>query len=348
MGPRAALWCMTQRLRLVLAASCCVLAMPAGAQEGSNELFARKTITIHVGNTVGGSYDLWSRLAARFLGRYIPGNPTIVVQNMPGAGSLRVANFMYGAAPRDGTALGMVVETVAIEQALGNASTQYDARKYVWVGRLAAAAGVHVMWHSAQVQTLDDAKKFESRLAGTGAGSLAETIPTLLNALIGTKFRIVRGYPASNEAMLGMERGEVDGVAANLLALRVGKPEWLRERKITVMLQDLANRRADLPDVPALGELGDTDEAKQLFGLYTSMGAIGRSIFAPPGIPATTARVLRDAFSAMGHDPEFIAAARQLGGELELANGEELQRAVERTLDVPASAIERARSIFAR
>jgi len=320
----------------------------ASAQNNRGEIFAKKTITIYVGNTAGGSYDLYGRLAARFLGSFIPGNPTIVVQNMPGAGSLRLANFMYSAAPKDGTALAVVVETVAIEQALANSSVQYDARNFTWIGRLAASAGVHMMWHTSKVQSLEDAKKFESLLAGTGIGSLAETIPTLLNALIETKFKIVRGYPASNEAMLAMERGEVEGVAANLVAVQVGRGEWLRDRKVKIILQDLPARRSDLPDVPALGELGDTTEAKQLFRLYASMGAIGRSVFAPPGVAPTHTQVLRQAFSIMGRDPQFVRAAKQLGGELELATGEELQEAVLKTLDLPASALERARAIFAR
>lgn len=320
----------------------------ASAQEDRSNIFAKKTITIYVGNTAGGSYDLYGRLAARFLGKFIPGNPTVVVQNMPGAGSLRLANFMYGAAPKDGTALGIVVETVAIEQALENSSVQYDARRYTWIGRLAASAGIHVMWHTSRVQSLEDAKKFEALLAGTGTGSVAETVPTLLNALINTKFKIVRGYPASNQAMLAMERGEVEGAAANLVALRVGKGEWIRNGKVKIILQNLPVRRSDLPDVPALGELGDTAEAKQLFRLYASVGDIGRSIFAAPGLPADNARILRESFAAMARDPEFIQAAKQLGGELDFETGEKLQQAVAKTLDLPASTLERARAIFAR
>ena len=207
-----------ERSLITAAVAMFVAAHAAGAQEDRGEIFAKKNITIYVGNTAGGSYDLYGRLAARFIGKFIPGNPTVVVQNMPGAGSLRVANFIYGAAPKDGTALGIVVETVAIEQALGNSSVQYDARQYTWIGRLAASAGVHVMWHTSKVQSIEDAKKSEALVAGTGTGSVAETVPTLLNALIDTKFKIVRGYPASNEAMLAMERGEVEGVAANLVA----------------------------------------------------------------------------------------------------------------------------------
>jgi tripartite-type tricarboxylate transporter receptor subunit TctC len=324
----------------------CAAISAAQAQTNAEPTFAHKTITIYVGNTAGGSYDFYARVAARYLGRHIPGNPTVVVENMPGAGSIRLANYMQSAAPKDGTALGIVVETLAIEQALGNPAVQYDARRYYWIGRLAASAGVHVMWHTSKVQSLDDAKRTEALVAGTGAGSLAETIPTLLNALIGTKFKLVRGYPASNEAMQAMERGEVEGVAANWVNLKASKPEWIRDHKIKVIVQDLPTRRADLPDVPALGELGTTQEAKQLFGLYGSMGAIGRSLFTAPGVPPSTVKILRDAFTALSNDKGFLADVKRTGGELDIAPGAQLQQAVEKTLDISQSTVSMAKSIF--
>lgn len=319
---------------------------PVAAQEDNSAVFARKTITIYIGNTAGGTYDLFGRLVARHLGKHIPGRPNIVAENMPGAGTIRAANFVYGAAPKDGTALGIVTETVAIEQALKNSAVQYDARKYTWIGRVAASAAIHMMWHTSKVQSIEDAKKFEAPLAGTGAGNVAEVIPTLLNALIGTKFRIVRGYPAANEAMLAMERGEVEGSSSNWLTLKQAKGDWLRDKKVKVILQDLPSRRPDLPDTPSLGDIGETQEAKQLFGLYGSMGAIGRAFFAPPGVPALNTRLLREGFLAMTRDAEFIAEAERLGGELEIATGQDLQQAVEKTLDVPQSVLDRAQAIF--
>ena len=333
---------------LLLAAIATIAIAPARAQEDAASVFAKKTITIYIGNTAGGTYDLYGRLLARFLGRHIPGNPTVVAENMPGAGTIRAANYVYAAAPKDGTALGIVTETVAIEQALQNTAVQYDARKYTWIGRVAASNAIHMQWHTSKVQSIEDAKKFESPLAGTGAGNVAEVIPTLLNALIGTKFKIVRGYPAANEAMLAMERGEVEGSSSNWLTVKFGKREWLRDKKVKVILQDLPARGPDLQDVPALGELGETPEAKQIFGLYASMGSIGRAFFAAPGVPPRNAKILRDGFAAMTKDPEFIAEAARLGGELDIASGEELQAAVEKTLDVPASVPERVRAIFAR
>ena len=333
------------RLLGVLLASLC--AQAAQAQDAA-PYFAKKTITIYIGNTAGGTYDLYGRLAARFLGRFIPGNPTIVAENMPGAGTLRAANFIYNVAPRDGTALGIVAETVAIEQAMANPSVQYDARRFTWVGRLVSSAGVHVMWHTSKVQSIEDAKVHEGLLAGTGAGNVGETVPALMNAFLGTKFRIVRGYPSASEAMLAMERGEVEGVAANWIGLKASKPDWIRDGKIKVILQYLPKRSRDIPDAPSLGDIGVSEESRQLFGLYGSMALVGRSLFAAPDVPPANAKILRDAFDAMGRDPEFLAEAARVGADLDMASGKDLQDSIGETLTVPQSAIEKAKAIYAK
>lgn len=317
----------------------------ARAQEAD---FSRKTITIYIGNTAGGTYDLIGRLVTRHLGRFLPGNPTVIAENMPGAGTLRAANFIYSVAPKDGTALGIVTDTIAVEQALLNPAVGFDARRFTWVGRVAASYAVHIIWHTSKVQSIEDAKHAEATVAGTGAGNVAETVPTLLNAVIGTKFRIIRGYPAANEAMLAMERGEVEGAAVNWATVKTAKAQWLRDRSVRVILQDLAERGPELPDVPALGELGDTLEARQLTGLYASTGAIGRAIFAPPGLSAAVSKALRGAFAAMTQDAAFIADAGKINAELAIASGADVQKAVEQTLNVPASTLQRAREIFGR
>ena len=228
---------------------------------------------------------------------------------MPGAGSLKAANYLYEVAPRDGTALGVVVESAALEQALANPAVQYDAAKFTYVGRVATSNNIFMQWHTAKVQSLDDAKRTETSLAGTGPGSIAETVPRLLNALVGTRFKLISGYPASSEAMLAMERGEVEGASSSWAAVKVGKQAWLRERKIRIILQTTPERIAELPDAPSLGEIGDTPEDKQVFALYASGSAIGRSVIAPPGLPAERVGALRDAFQKMVKDPEFVADA---------------------------------------
>src|SRR5947207_667734 len=292
---------MWSRLACSLAVAACAAGFAAdiALAQPAEQFFAKKTITISIGYTAGGSYDLYGRLVARHLGKHIRGQPTIVAQNMPGAGSLKAANYVYEVAPKDGTALGVVVESAALEQALSNPAAQYDAAKFSYVGRVATSNNIFMQWHTSKVQSIEDSRKFESTLASTGPGSIADTVPRLLNALAGTRFKLVSGYPASTEAMLAMERGEVEGASSSWAAVSVAKKEWLRDKKIRVILQTAPERTADLPDAPALPELASTAEDKQVFELYASGSAIGRSVIAPPGLPTDRVQALRAAFAAM-------------------------------------------------
>jgi tripartite-type tricarboxylate transporter receptor subunit TctC len=332
--------------RSLLAGAIACLGIDAGYAQQVD--FSRKTITIYIGNTAGGTYDLMGRLVARHLGHFLPGNPTVVPENMPGAGSLRAANYIFNIAPKDGTALGIVTDTIAVEQALRNPAVQFDARKLAWIGRVAASNAVQIIWHTSKVQSIEDAKHFEATVAGTGAGNAAEVVPKLLNAVIGTKFKIIKGYPAANEAMLAVERGEVESAVPNWATMKTTRASWLQDGNAKVILQYLSERGPELPDVPALGELGDTPESKQLLGLYANTGAIGRSFFGPPGLPPPVTKELRNAFIAMAKDPAFIADANQINAELQFGSGEEVQEAVGRTLNVSETVLQRAREIFAR
>jgi tripartite-type tricarboxylate transporter receptor subunit TctC len=319
---------------------------PAAAAEPD---FAGKTITIAIGNPPGGTFDLIGRLVARHLGGHLPGHPTVIAENMPGAGTFRAAAYIANLAPKDGTALGIVSETLAVEQVLGNPAVQFDAANLTWIGRVVAGNAVHIMWHASRVHSIEDAKRYPSTVAGTGTGNVSEAVPKLLNAAIGTKFKVVGGYQAANETMLAMERGEVEGAGVNWSMVKSVKAPWLRDKKIAVILQDQPKRKPDLADVPALGELGDTTEAKELLGLYANTGAIGRAIFAPPDLAPATIQALRDGFVAMSKDPEFIADARKVSAdELDIGSGDEVREAVQRTLSVPPSVIVRAKQIFGR
>jgi tripartite-type tricarboxylate transporter receptor subunit TctC len=332
-----------------IAVAVMVLAAGRGAAaQPMDQFFARKTVTITIGYTAGGSYDLYGRLVARHLGKHIPGQPSVIAQNMPGAGSLKAANYLYEVAPRDGTALGLIVESAALEQALANPAVQYDAANFTYLGRVATSNNIFMQWHTAKVQSLGDAKRMESSLAGTGPGSIAETVPRLLNALTGTRFKLVSGYPASTEAMLAMERGEVEGASSSWAAVKVGKQAWLRERKIRIILQTTPERITELPDTPSLGEIGDSAEDKQVFALYASGSAIGRSVLAPPGIPDERVQALRQAFQAMVKDPEFVAELQRLNVELDPLTGERVHELVVRNLNVPPAVRERAKLAFGR
>ena len=324
--------------------------LPAGVAlaQSPETFFARKTITISIGYTAGGSYDLYGRLVARHLGKHIPGRPTVVAQNMPGIGSLKAANYIYELAPRDGTALGVVVETLALEQALANPAALYDAARLNYVGRVATSNNIFMQWHTSRVQSIVDSQRFESSLAGTGPGSIAETVPRLLNALASTRFKLVSGYPASNEAMLAMERGEVEGASSSWAAVSVAKKEWLRDKKIKIILQTVPERTRELPDTPALPEIGTTPEDKQVYQLYASGSAVGRAVIAPPELPTDRITALRDAFNTMVRDPEFIADIQKLNVELDPLPGQAVQDLVARTLSVPPSVRERAKLAFGR
>jgi tripartite-type tricarboxylate transporter receptor subunit TctC len=335
-------------MRTVLAAAALCLVAPTAWAQPDEPFFARKTITISIGYTAGGSYDLYGRLIARHIGKHIPGNPTVVAQNMPGAGSLKAANWVFEVAPKDGTALGVIVESAALEQVLGNPAVQYDAAKFTYVGRVATSNNIFMMWHTSKTQSIADAQQRETVLAGTGPGSIADTVPRLLNALIGTKFKLVSGYPASTEAMLAMERGEVEGAGSSWAAVSVGKQEWLRDKKIRIILQTQPDRHADLPDAPSLTEYGNTPEDRQVTALYASGSGVGRSLLGPPGIPGDRVAALRAAFDAMAKDPEFISDIRKLHVELDPMPGERLQELIVRTLNVPSSVRERAKVAFGR
>ena len=323
-----------------------LVGMPAALAQNAD--FSRKTITIYIGNTAGGSYDLYGRLVARHLGRFLPGSPAVVAENMPGAGTLKAADFVYSVAPKDGTALGLVTETLALEQALDNPAAQYDARKFTWIGRMAQSVNIHMEWQTSKVQSIEDAKKFPSTVAGTGPGNIAETVPRLLNAVIGTKFKIITGYPASNEAMLAMERGEVDGAGSSWAAVKTGKAEWLRDKKIKIILQDTTQRSSDLPDVPSLDELSSNPADQQLLDLYGSGGVIGRAILAPPGLPSETTQALRRGFDAMTKDPAFVADVQKVGLDLDPGTGDMLAAAVVKTLNVSPAILDRAKAIYGR
>jgi tripartite-type tricarboxylate transporter receptor subunit TctC len=270
-----------------------------------------------------------------------------VVQNMPGAGSLKAANYLYEVAPRDGTALGVVVESTALEQALANPAAQYDAAKFAYVGRVATSNNIFMMWQGAKVQSIEDAKLAPALMAGTGPGSIAETIPKLMNAFLGTKFKLISGYPASTEAMLAMERGEVDGSSSSWAAVKVGKQDWLRQRKIKIILQTTPERVPELPDTPSLGEIGTAQDA-QVFALYASGSAIGRSLIGPPGIAAERVQALREGFDAMVKDAEFVADIRKVDVELAPLPGAAVAQLVAQTLNVRPAVRERAIGAFGR
>lgn len=340
---------LTNRFTLATSIACLTaLAGAAHAQTGGDAdgLFARKTITLTVGYAPGGSYDLYARLAGRFLGRHLPGRPSVVVQAMPGAGSLQAANYLYKVAPKDGTAIGVVAETLPMEQALQNPGVQFDAARYTYIGRLASSNNIQLVWHTAKAQSMQDVMKTPMSVAGTGPANLAETVPKVLNALVGTQFKVVSGYPSSGPGMLAMERGEVDGAATSWAIVKAQRMDWINTGKAKIILQFLPARSADLPNVPALGEFGSSEQDKQILNLYASGGAMGRYVLAPPELPGPAADALRTGFAAMVKDPEFLAEASKAKVDIEPAGYAELTEVARRTSQTSDDVRRKVRDVF--
>lgn len=319
---------------LLLATSMLVaFAAPAAAQPES--FYKGRTVELVVGTVPGGGYDLYARLIAQYLPRHIPGRPAVIVRNMPGAGHLRMTNWLYNVAPRDGTALGMAPQALAIEQALGSDGIQYDAAKFTWVGRIAPVVEVTFTWHTSATKTLADARRRETVMGGSGPTSPTVFYLKALNALAGTKFRIIQGFPGGGQTELAMQRGEVEGNTKAWAAMKVDNADWLREHKVNILLQYALERAPDLPDVPMMAELGLDARATAALKLFAVGNAMGRSIFAAPGIPAERAAALQQAFLATMADPELVAFARARHIDLGPAlSGEGLAQLVAQTLAV--------------
>jgi tripartite-type tricarboxylate transporter receptor subunit TctC len=334
-----------RRLRSCLLPLAALAAGGVAPTQGADTFFQGKTINYYVGFAGGGAYDFYSRVAARFLGRHIPGNPTIVVQNMPGAGSLQAAGFLYWNAPQDGTAVGTLSSSVALEEALHTPGVRYKAAQFTWIGRITNSLEVLVS-RSDSAKSVADAKHVEVSIATTGAGSTSEGYPRLLNALAGTRFKLISGFTSSPQGMLALERGEVDAVQSSWDTLRRSKQDWLRSRFISILYQAASERQRELPDVPTTVELGLTKEARDVLAFYTAGAEVGQSIMAPPGVPADRATTLRAAFDALITDPDFLAEIAKTEVTLRPTSAAAVERIVTATTDAPSDITGRIESIL--
>jgi hypothetical protein len=323
---------------LLLAAA--LLLHPAAAQEGT------RSLTLIVTSEPGGGYDLYGRLVARHLGAHLPGQPKIVVQNMPGAGGIVGANYVYNLAPRDGSTIAVLPEILAIGQLIGNESGRYDARRFAWIGRANSNVGVQHTFTRSGILTIADAQHREVVAAGVGPASYSVIFPKLLNALLQTRFKIVAGYAGASAANLAFERGEVDSIDTPWSVLKATHPDWIADKKVAVLVQYCIGRHPDLPDIPAVVDLARDEEQRRIFQLYASACAIGRSVAAPPGLPAATIAAYRAGFLATMRDPALLEEAAKAGIELNPLPGEALQQIVADTFDIPPAIIDRVKSIL--
>jgi tripartite-type tricarboxylate transporter receptor subunit TctC len=326
----------------VVILSALAFAAPALAQETIT-----KPITIYVAGTAGGGIDLYARLVGRHLGRHIPGNPSVNVQDMPGAGGIRAANFLADSAPKDGTALTTFPGGPLIEPLIGARNPGYDMSKFNWVGAVSRDVSLCVSWGPTPFKTIDDAKKQEMVLAGTGAGSETDTYPLILNDTIGTKFRLITGYLGSKETFMAIEGGEVHGrCGLTLSSLEASKPDWLRDHLVNVILQLGFEKNPKAGDAPLIFDLLTKEADKQLFSLFLTGTAMGRPFAAPPGTPPGKVELLRKAFDDTMKDPEFLADGKTMQAEISPTSGAEAQALIAKVYATPRDVVERAKKLI--
>lgn len=333
----------TQAITTLALGGVCVAACgPSWAEDAP--FYQGKTITITVGVAPGGGYDLYARLAAEFLGRHIPGRPAVVVVNMPGGGGLRAAMNLFNNAPRDGTALCAIVQSVAFDSVLGELPVRAD--EFNFIGRLTSSVEMQLLWHTSATKTLDDAKRRVTVVGATGTSSPSAIVPKLLNDAIGTQFKVVGGYPGTQDSSLAMERGEVEGTLKSLESLRVNNHDWLETGKVTILWQLALRPAPGFETVPAVGMLGDDPQGRAMLRLIASTAEIGRSLATAPKTPPERVALLRQSFQRMVADPDFQAAARQRNAPLAVAPGEDVQKIIAETVDTPAPIVQRVKSIL--
>jgi tripartite-type tricarboxylate transporter receptor subunit TctC len=308
-----------------------VLALSAGARADPIADFYRgRSINLIIGYSAGGGYDAYGRVVARHLGKHIPGNPAIIPQNMPGAGSLRAANFLYNVAPKDGTAIGHFSRGLAMEPLIGTSATQFDARRFTWLGSGTDEVSVCMTWHGSRVKTWNDMLTIPFTVGGEGSGSDPDIFAAVVRSTFGVKLKLVSGYPGSAEVALAIERGEVDGRCGwSWSSLKLLKPDWIANKRINIIAQLALKRSPELPDVPLIFDFAGDDRQRQILRLVLSRQSMARPFAAPPELPADRKHVLRHAFDQTMVDPEFLAEARQRGLEVNPVSGADIDKLVD-------------------
>ena len=317
------------------------------AAENAADFYKGKAINIVVGFGPGGGYDAYARLLARHMGKHVPGQPSIVVQNMTGGGSVRAANYVYAVAPKDGTVIAAVNQNMPMYQLLGGEGARFDAGKLRWLGSMAYSNGTLYTWHDAGVRTLEEAKERPVVLGGTGTTSDSHIFPTVINTLLGTKFEVVNGYPDGNAIHLALERGEVKGRGGNSWAsLTSTKQQWLDEKKVNLLVQIGFKPEPEIPNVPLLIDLVKNPEEKQIIALMTLPTAIGYGHWVAPEVPHERVEALRAAYAATMKDPDFLAEAKKTGTLIRPQTGEEVEALVQKAASTPQPVLERTAKLL--
>ena len=334
--------------RVVATVAAVLIAAHAQAQSAA-DFYKARSLELYVGYSVGGGYDLYARVLARHIGRHIPGNPAVVVKNMEGAGSLRLANWLYRIAPRDGSVIGTIGRGTGFDPLLGVPAAQFDATGFAWIGSGNHEVSVCVAYAgNTDVTTFADLRAREMTVGGTGASADTDQFPRVVNGVLGTRMKIVSGYPGGNDIVLAMERGEVQGRCGwSWSSVKSTHGAMITEGKLHVLLQLALHKHPELPDVPLVVDLATTDEQRQILTLIFARQVMGRPFLAPPGVPAERAAALREAFMATMTDPDFVADAERTQLEVNPVAGEDVQKLVAEIYRTPPEVAKRAAQLLA-
>ena len=318
----------------------------AARAETAAEFYKGKQINWILSADVGGGYSSYANAFAPYFSAHIPGNPKIVVQNMPGAGGIRAMIYLGTHAPRDGTTIGMVHSSVPFAPVYGVDAAKFDARQMNWLGSLDASTGICVAWHTSKIKTWQDMLDKEFTVGGSGAGSHMETLPAMLNRLFGTKMKVISGYKGGNSIYLAMERGEVEGRCGGLMSsIASTRPDWFPRKKVTIPIQIALARSPLLPDVPAVGEFAKDERTRQIVKLFVSPQEMDRPLLTPPGVPAERVALLRQAFHAAFNDPGFAAEAKRQHLQIREIDGPGVAKIIEHAYALPADVVKAVSAI---
>ena len=333
--------------KILCATAWLALCTHAASAQSVADFYKGKTIQIVVGFGVGGGYDLYARALSRHIGKHVPGNPNVVVQNMEGAGSVRAANYVYAGSPQDGTVIAAVNQNMPMYQMLGGAGAKFEAAGMRWLGSMTNSNGLVYTWHTSGIKTLDDAKQKEVPMGAVGTASDSVIFPNLINEMIGTKFKPITGYAGSAQIHLAMERGEVMGRGGNSWAsVQTANMSWIKENKINILVQVGLEKEPDLPKVPLLLDLVTDEDRKGVIRVVSLPTALGYGHWMAPGVPKDRVAALRAAYAAAMKDPEFLAEVKKTGMVVRTQAGETLDGLVKQVTSAPRSVLDRTAQIL--
>ena len=322
------------------------ISMPPAAAQSVEEFYRGKNVTIAIGFSVGGGYDLYARLLARHIGKHIPGQPNVIAQNREGAGSQRATLYLYNAAPRDGTVIGAFSRSMAVAPLIDNAP--FDARKLTWLGSISTDVSVCMTWYASPIKTFDDMLATPFTMAGLGGGADPDIFALMLRNMFGAKLKLVSGYPGTNDGTLAMERGEVSGMCGlSWSTVKARHMDWVKAKKINLPVQFGLKKEADIPDVPAIMDLTKGDEQTKMARLILAGQAMARPIAAPPGIPVDRKKALIAAFEATMKDPEFLADARKIQADIDPVTATDIEKLLAEIYATPKDIVAKAAKAIA-